>query len=354
MFTAMEFTPYRLRLLDQRYLPTQTDWLECRDLESVAQAIEVMVVRGAPAIATAAAYGLVLHAYAAQHTANDWQMYRPSWEQAVDRLAKTRPTAVNLHHALSQLKRQAQTWANETSLAEVLDILTKFADSLRQNDLETCKAIGDLGASLFSQPISVLTHCNTGSLATAGYGTALGVIRSLFRQGKLTKVWVDETRPYLQGSRLTAFELKEEGIPFSIQVDGAAAFGMKQGYVDMVVVGADRVAGNGDTANKIGTYGLAVAAKHHNVPFYVAAPLSTFDPELPSGETIPIEQRPASEVTHSGRRQISPDGVDVWNPSFDMTPGELITGLITELGVIRYPYTENIRKVFAERKSFGY
>lgn len=350
MFMAMEFQPYRLRLLDQRYLPTQTEWIECRDLEAVALAIESMVVRGAPAIASSAAYALVMHAHAAINQYENWLSYALTWDLALDRLLQTRPTAVNLQHALKQAKAMSAGWQAATPMSEIVECLQDFADRLHKHDLMTCKAIGDHGAALFDRPISVMTHCNTGALATAGYGTALGVIRSLFNQGKLKKVLVDETRPYLQGSRLTAFELKEENIPFSIHVDGAAAFAMKQGLTDMVVVGADRVVANGDTANKIGTYSLAVAAKFHNVPFYVAAPESTFDLEMSSGDQIPIEKRPPQEVTHSGRRQVTPDAVEVWNPSFDVTPAELISGIITEHGVIRPPYTKQIKEVFSKSR----
>lgn len=344
MFAAMEFSDFTLRLLDQRLLPGQIEWLQCRDLGAVCEAIETMAVRGAPAIATSAAYGLVIDAHVAQIEGGIqyWQDYKDRWETAVNRLLQTRPTAVNLQNALKGHRHLVGEWPEELPMAKVVEAFEQFASRLQADDLATCQQIGSHGAELVESPVRVLTHCNTGSLATAGYGTALGVIRRLHEEDKLVHVLVDETRPFLQGSRLTALELRQEGIPFALQVDAAAAFAMKEGKVDMVVVGADRIASNGDTANKIGTYNLAVAAYYHNVPFYVAAPLSTFDFDLKSGQMIPIEQRPASELTEFKRQHVAPEGIEVWNPSFDVTPAELINGIITERGVLTAPYQQSI------------
>ncbi len=345
MFTAMNFTGDSLRLIDQRRLPHEEIWIEGQDLETVAQAIENMTVRGAPAIATAALYALVLDAKNASF--RTWADYRARFFQGCQRLQATRPTAVNLFNALNAVRQAADTWSSELPKAELLPLITAAAQALEKSDLETCRAIGEHGASLASSAGSmrVLTHCNTGSLATAGYGTALGVIRSLYTQGKLEHVYVDETRPYLQGSRLTAFELQSEGIPYSIQTDSAAAYLMRYERVDMVVVGADRIAANGDTANKVGTYSLAIVAQYHGVPFYVAAPRSTFDPLIPDGRSIPIEMRPPQEITEHGGHPIAPRQAQAKNPSFDVTPASLISGLITEYGIIRAPFGEGIQEL---------
>lgn len=346
MFTAMNFTGDSLRLIDQRRLPHEEVWIEGRDLETVAQAIENMTVRGAPAIATAALFALVLDARNAPF--KTWADYRARFFQGCQRLQATRPTAVNLFNALNALRQEADTWPSHLPKAELLPLIQACAQNLEQSDLETCRAIGEHGAKLAQDKQSqrVMTHCNTGSLATAGYGTALGVIRSLHGQGLLEHVYVDETRPYLQGSRLTAFELQSEGIPYSLQTDSAAAYLMRYEKVDFVVVGADRIAANGDTANKVGTYSLAIVAKYHGVPFYVAAPRSTFDPQVPDGRSIPIEMRPPQEVTEHGGRAIAPRQAQAKNPSFDVTPASLISGIITEYGILRPPFEDAIRELF--------
>jgi methylthioribose-1-phosphate isomerase len=301
----------RLELLDQRLLPGETVYVTCRTAEDVARAIRDMVVRGAPAIGCAAAFGVVL----AKGSPGGY-----------DILAKSRPTAVNLFWALERMKKAKDLEAEAIAIYE--------------EDLAANHALGDLGAALIPQGARIMTHCNAGALATAGYGTALGVIRS--SKGKNISVIANETRPYLQGARLTAYELVREGIPCTLITDSMAGHLMSRGEVDVIVVGADRIAANGDVANKIGTYALAVLAKRHGVPFYVAAPLSTFDPGIPDGTHIPIEERSAEEVTGYRDTRWAPEGVTVRNPAFDVTPAELVTGIITEKGIASPPYRESI------------
>jgi methylthioribose-1-phosphate isomerase len=277
----MRYVPGLLSLVDQRLLPAEEIWIAAQTLEDVARAIEDMVVRGAPAIGCSAAYGLALdsHRFFEKNPQTTWNTYRGEFAQGVERLARTRPTAVNLFYALQRMQKLAVTFADDLSMEEVVRRVDAEAKHQYDDDLATCIAIGRHGARLaFGKRQRILTHCNAGSLATAGYGTALGVVRALHQEGLVDIVYADETRPYLQGSRLTAFELASENIPYKIIVDSAAAYLMQQGEIDMVVVGADRIAANGDTANKIGTYGLAVQCKYHGIPFYIAAPLSTFDP----------------------------------------------------------------------------
>jgi methylthioribose-1-phosphate isomerase len=301
----------RLELLDQRLLPEKTEYVACRSAEEVAQAIRDMVVRGAPAIGCAAAFGVVLG---------------KGSRKSFDILAKSRPTAVNLFWALERMKK-AQNLEAE-------------AGAIFEEDLAANRAMGKLGAELIPDGARVMTHCNTGALATAGYGTALGVIRA--SKGKNISVIANETRPYLQGARLTAWELVQEGIPCTLITDSMAGHLMSRGEVDVVIVGADRIAANGDVANKIGTYPLAVLAKRHGIPFYVAAPLSTFDPKIPDGSHIPIEERPAAEVTGYRGTRWAPEGVSVRNPAFDVTPAELVTAIISEKGIASPPYLESI------------
>jgi methylthioribose-1-phosphate isomerase len=301
----------RLELLDQRLLPEKTEYVACRSAEEVAQAIRDMVVRGAPAIGCAAAFGVVLG---------------KGSRKSFDILAKSRPTAVNLFWALERMKK-AQNLEAE-------------AGAIFEEDLAANRAMGKLGAELIPDGARVMTHCNTGALATAGYGTALGVIRA--SKGKNISVIANETRPYLQGARLTAWELVQEGIPCTLITDSMAGHLMSRGEVDVVIVGADRIAANGDVANKIGTYPLAVLAKRHGIPFYVAAPLSTFDPKIPDGSQIPIEERPAAEVTGYRGTRWAPEGVSVRNPAFDVTPAELVTAIISEKGIASPPYRESI------------
>jgi methylthioribose-1-phosphate isomerase len=301
----------RLELLDQRLLPEKAVYVTCRTAVEVAQAIRDMVVRGAPAIGCAAAFGVVL-----DKGSND----------AFDILAKSRPTAVNLFWALERMRKAKDLKAE--------------AEAIYAEDVAANREIGRLGAELIRERARVMTHCNAGALATAGYGTALGVIRS--SKHKNITVIANETRPYLQGARLTAYELVQEGIPCTLITDSMAGHLMSKGEIDVVVVGADRIAANGDVANKIGTYTLAVLAKRHGIPFYVAAPLSTFDPKIPDGSHIPIEERPAAEVTGYGQTRWAPQGVAVRNPAFDVTPAELITGIISEKGIASPPNRQTI------------
>lgn len=315
---ALEWAGDRLRMLDQRVLPLKEEWVELRTSGEVAQAIRDMVVRGAPAIGVAAGYGMALAALNGENLS-----------AAKDVLAASRPTAVNLFWALDRIG----TLADQSFAA-----IEKEAKAIELEDLQMNLAIGHFGNRLIPEQATILTVCNTGSLATAGHGTALGVIRSAHYDGKEVFVFTCETRPRMQGLRLTAYELATEGIPFQSIADGAAATLMKAGKIDLVIAGADRIAANGDTANKIGTYSLAVLAKHHGVPFYIAAPSSTLDPTLASGDEIPIEERSADELTVIDGVRVAPEGIGVYNPAFDVTPGELITGIITEEGVFEPPY----------------
>ena len=339
MFSAMQFKNNSLYLVDQRLLPNAEEWLECRTLEAVAKAIEDMVVRGAPAIGCAAAWGLAIDALNHQHL-KLWSNYKVIFEQSSKRLASTRPTAVNLFFAINSMKSAVSEFADTDDMHHVISRLTGLAEKITADDVGTCMAIGEHGATLFSEPVNILTHCNTGSLATAGYGTALGIIRSMYAKHRVKHVYVDETRPYLQGARLTAFELAQDNIPYSVISDNMAAYLMQLKRVDMVVVGADRIARNGDTANKIGTYGLAVLCKHHNIPFVVAAPKSTLDYAISSGVEIPVEERPPRELREINGIAITPKNANVWNPSFDVTPGSLIHAIVTEDGVFRGPHFE--------------
>jgi methylthioribose-1-phosphate isomerase len=315
---AMEWKDGALMLLDQRALPGRIEWLRLTTWEQVRDAIRDMAVRGAPAIGVAAAYGMAL----AVQGGADFGAARAG-------LAASRPTAVNLFWALERISALKDR-SFESVLAE--------AQAIEREDVEMNLAIGRHGASLVPSNARVLTVCNTGSLATAGHGTALGIIRTAFSQGKVEHVYACETRPRQQGLRLTAWELTQDAIPFQCIADGAAASLMRAGRVDFVVAGADRIAANGDTANKIGTYMLAVCARHHGIPFVIAAPTSTLDPSLASGDEIPIEERDATELTEIENVQIAPAGCPVFNPAFDVTPGELITAIVTEKGVFRAPY----------------
>jgi methylthioribose-1-phosphate isomerase len=322
----MQVTPLRwdgksLYLLDQRLLPREEKWLEYRTAAEVAEGIKTMVVRGAPAIGVAAAFGMAL----AAQQGDDLQT-------AAATLKAARPTAVNL------------AWAVDRMLGA--RDFTAEAEAINREDLESCRAIGRHGAALLGDQATVLTHCNAGALATAGYGTALGVIRAAIEGGKRVAVFADETRPYLQGARLTAWELQQDGIDVTLITDNMSGHFFQQGKFDAVVVGADRIAANGDAANKIGTYTVAVLAHAHGVPFYVAAPVSTIDPNCPTGAEIPIEERSAAEVTEIHGTRVAPEGISVRHPAFDVTPARLITAIITERGVLRAPYEEAIRSLF--------
>jgi methylthioribose-1-phosphate isomerase len=326
-------------LVDQRLLPREEAYLRCRTHHEVAAAIRDMAVRGAPAIGVTAALGLAL---GSRTTTSEGAALRAEWDDMCATLAATRPTAVNLFWAIERMRRRFDSLATHGGRA-LRDALLDEALSVQSEDLEACRRMGDLGAELLPAEARVLTHCNAGALATAGYGTALGVIRSAARLGRIRAVFADETRPWLQGARLTAWELLRDGIPTTLVTDGMAGHLMARGEVNAVVVGADRIAANGDVANKIGTYTVAVLAKEHDVPFYVAAPVSTFDLSLPDGRDIPIEERPADEVTHVAGRRVAPEGVQVRNPAFDVTPHRYVTAIVCERGVAREPYTESLR-----------
>jgi methylthioribose-1-phosphate isomerase len=335
MVTPVRWGGDRLLLLDQTKLPGTEIELACAGWEEVASAIRILVVRGAPAIGVAAAFGVALAAR--QSTARTFNAFLEDLETAIKGLAATRPTAVNLFWALERM-RQVAVASRPLSLDAIRDRLLAEAETIREEDIRANRAMGDHGATLVPAGARILTHCNAGALATAGYGTALGVIRSAHALGKIALVWVDETRPVMQGSRLTAWECVREGIPHRLIADVAAASLMARGEVDLVVTGADRIAANGDTANKIGTYALAVLARHHGLPFYVAAPFSTIDPALPAGARIPIEERSAAELRALGEMATAPADSPVYNPAFDVTPAALISAIITERGIVRPPY----------------
>jgi len=331
-----------LRLLDQRKLPLEKTYNDYRDYQTVAEAIKEMVVRGAPAIGDSASYGMAL---TAKHTSADsLDALRDELRQADKVLRASRPTAVNLFWALDRMMKVVDDPSINSIEAMQIAILEE-AHAIAQEDADTNKQIGLNALELVPDEATVIHHCNTGSLATMDYGTALGVIRMAHESGKKVQVLVDETRPRLQGARLTAWELKEQGIPHRVIVDGASGHYMRKEGVDFCVVGADRIAANGDTANKIGTYNLAVVAKENNVPFYVAAPISTIDIKTPTGDDIEIEERTPKEVTHFRSEQLTPDDVGVGNPAFDVTLAKYITAIITERGVVYPPYKENIRKI---------
>ena len=321
----------RLYLLDQRLLPRREVFIECSDAATTAAAIRAMVVRGAPAIGIAAAYGVVLAAR--QRFAQDAAGWRPALEDDLHVLAESRPTAVNLFWAIARMRELLATLHE----ANPVPALLAEAVAIHQRDLADNRRMGELGASLITGPTAVITHCNTGGLATGGWGTALGVIRSAHAQGRIDTVYADETRPWLQGARLTAWELVRDGIPVKLMADGAAAARMAAGGICWVIVGSDRIAANGDVANKIGTYGLAVAARYHGVRFMVAAPTSTIDMGAADGRAIPIEERPAEEVLQCGGQRIAADGAGAWNPVFDVTPANLVDAIVTERGIIERP-----------------
>ena len=327
----------RVIMLDQRLLPHREVYRSCRDYVQVADAIRAMVIRGAPAIGVAAAMGVALGALHAPD-----KRFDRDFERSVALLGKTRPTAVNLFWALQRM-RAVYSAERGKGIEAVRQALKQAALQIFKDDIAANKMIGQYGVPLLRNAKQIMTHCNAGALATAGYGTALGVIRALKESGKQFEVYVNETRPFLQGARLTAWELKKEKIPATLVTDNMVGYLMQQGRVDAVVVGCDRVAANGDVANKIGTYTVAVLAKRHNIPFYVAGPTSSIDIDCPSGKDIPIEQRDAREVSHIFGKALAPTGVKVFNPAFDVTGQELITAIITERGVINPPYQKNIR-----------
>ncbi|KJS01600.1 MAG: methylthioribose-1-phosphate isomerase [Peptococcaceae bacterium BRH_c4a] len=330
-------------LLDQTKLPGQSEYICCRDYITVAEAIKRLSVRGAPAIGAAAAYGLVLGAMGLK--GEEEQNFLAGVEEIARHLSATRPTAVNLNWALERMLDRVKSEDSMTP-EEIIGIMIREADSIHREDLEGNRKMGLFGLDLIPQGARILTHCNAGALATAGYGTALGVIRAAHEAGKKVSVYADETRPLLQGARLTAWEMLQEGIPVTLITDNMAGYLMSRGMVDLVVVGSDRIAANGDVANKIGTYGVAVLAREHGIPFFVAAPFSTIDISLQSGSQIPIEERSPEEVTCLGGIRLAPEGVRVWNPAFDVTPARLVSAIITERGVLRSPYDRSIRELY--------
>jgi len=334
----------RLYLLDQRRFPQQQIWLEYDHPDDVTKAIHNMVVRGAPAIGITAAYGVVLAARQA------WNIAAVNWKQAMTaplaHLAESRPTAVNLHWAIHHMTQLYEALPDTESPEAVL---LEKAQFIHDEDIKANHKMGKLGAKLLKENSVVLTHCNAGALATAGYGTALGVIRSAIAAGKAISVIADETRPFLQGARLTAWELQKDNIPVTLICDNMAGYLMSKGEIDCVIVGADRIAANGDVANKIGTYTVAILAKEHNIPFYVAAPVSTIDLSLSDGSQIPIEERDSREMTHIKDIQLAPEGINVFNPAFDITPQRLVTAIITENGVVTGDYVAGLLKIVQSR-----
>lgn len=353
MIETVQWTSEGIRMLDQRLLPSQEKYLMLRSYEEVADAIRNMVVRGAPAIGVSAAMGLALGASQSVGMAVD--DLEDDFLYMCDVMSKTRPTAVNLFWAIERMReRLTREKARTANIKEIKQALVEEAQQIFTEDLKANRAIGRFGAELIADGSTVLTHCNAGALATAGdYGTALGVIRGARDAGKRVAVIADETRPFLQGLRLTAWELAKDNIPVTVITDNMAGHVMKNGKVDCVVVGADRIAANGDTANKIGTYMVAVLAKQHNIPFYVAAPITTLDLSLSSGDQIPIEERDRREITHIGEQQLGPDNIEVHNPAFDVTPNELIAAIITDKGVARQPYINSLRGLCEEKSRFS-
>lgn len=341
-FRTIEWRDDAVIMIDQTRLPGEEIYNSYSDFTSVAEAIKGMIIRGAPAIGVAAAMGVALGAR--EIIADTHDSFFRQLENVCDVLARTRPTAVNLFWGIERMKRVAEEHRGK-SLDKIREILKKEAIRIEQEDLTICRNIGKWGATLIPEGGTVLTHCNAGGLATAGYGTALGVIRAAHEAGKKIRVFADETRPWLQGARLTAWELMKDGIPTTLISDNMAGFFMSRGEITCCVVGADRIAANGDTANKIGTYSVAVLARENNIPFYVAAPVSTLDLSLSDGSKIPIEERPDSEVTHIKGIAIAPEGVSVRNPAFDVTPARYITAIITENGIVKPDYCAGLRTV---------
>jgi methylthioribose-1-phosphate isomerase len=342
MIQTLEWTNQGVRFIDQTKLPTEEAYVVCKTHEQVAGAIRTMVVRGAPAIGVAAGMGIALAVKnsKAESTAD----LKRDLDHACDLISKTRPTAVNLFWAIRRMKEKFER-LRIRPIAQIKQELVEEAQRMHAEDIAANQAMGRHGATLMPASGGVLTHCNAGALATAGYGTALGVIRAAVEQGKKIHVYADETRPFLQGSRLTAWELMKDGIPTTVISDNMAGAMMKQGKIGAIVVGADRIAANGDVANKIGTYTVAVVAKENELPFYVAAPLSTIDFACPDGSKIPIEQRNIKEVTHMAGKQMTPDGVSIENPAFDVTPAKYVAAIITERGIARAPYEESLRRL---------
>ena len=342
MIQTLEWTNQGVRFIDQTKLPTEEVYVTCTTHQQVAEVIRSMVVRGAPAIGVAAAMGIALGV--SNSKAESTGDLKHDFDQICDLIGKTRPTAVNLFWAIGRMQEKFER-IRIRPIPQIKQDLIDEAQRMHAEDIAANRAMGRHGATLMPNSGGVLTHCNAGALATAGYGTALGVIRAAVEQGKKIHVYADETRPFLQGSRLTAWELMKDGIPTTVISDNMAGVMMQQGKIGAIVVGADRIAANGDVANKIGTYTVAVLAKEHSIPFYVAAPISTVDLATPNGSKIPIEQRNSREVTHIAGKQMTPDGVQIENPAFDVTPAKYVTAIVTERGIARAPYGESLGKL---------
>jgi len=349
MIKTLEWTDAGVRFIDQTKLPTEETYVTCKTYEEVAEAIRTMIVRGAPALGVTAAMGVALGIRESRATDHD-ELNR-EFARICEVIAATRPTAVNLFWGIARIRDKFEEHSARP-IHEIKAVVVAEAQRMLDEDIAANQAMGKHGAVLLPSSGSVLTHCNAGALATCGYGTALGVIRAAVESGKKLHVFADETRPFLQGSRLTAWELMKDGIPTTVISDNMAGAMMRQGKIGAVIVGADRIAANGDVANKIGTYTVAVLAKEHGIPFYVAAPFSTVDLNTPDGSQIPIEQRSSREVTHMAGKQITPDGVGIENPAFDVTPHQYVTAIITERGVVREPYSESLRALGASSQAF--
>jgi methylthioribose-1-phosphate isomerase len=350
MIQTLEWTASGVRFIDQTKLPNEEVYVTCKTHEQVADVIRNMVVRGAPAIGVAAAMGIALGVKNSK--AENIDKLRQEFDSICDMIGKTRPTAVNLFWAISRMREKFDVLSGKP-IPQIKQSLIEEAQRMHAEDIAANQAMGRHGAALMPASGGVLTHCNAGALATCGYGTALGVIRAAIEQGKKIHVYADETRPFLQGSRLTAWELMKDGIPTTVISDNMAGAMMKQGKIGVIIVGADRIAANGDVANKIGTYTVAVLAKENGLPFYVAAPFSTIDLQTPSGNQIPIEQRNPREVTHFAGKAVTPEGVQVENPAFDVTPAKYVTAIVTERGVARPPFDESLRRLAEERTVVG-
>ncbi len=344
MIRTIEWTDDGVVMIDQRLLPTEEVYNTYRTVDEVADAIKTMVIRGAPAIGVAAAMGVAL---GAKNCSSREELNR-EFPASCETLARTRPTARNLFWAIERMSALFES-KREANLAEIQRLIVAEARAIHAEDIEINRRMGHHGQELLEPGSTVLTHCNAGALATAGYGTALGVIRAAVESGKPIQVFADETRPFLQGARLTAWELQKDGIPCTLITDNMSGYFMKAGRIKAVVVGADRIARNGDVANKIGTYTVAVLARQHGIPFYVAAPLSTIDLETPTGADIPIEQRPEAEVTSINGKRVAPESIQVENPAFDVTPSALVSAIITEEGVARAPYEESLAALYREK-----
>ena len=349
MLPTIKWEAGLVKVLDQRNLPSRVEWYTCHGYRDVISAIEKMVIRGAPAIGVAAAMGLALGASSIR--AGSFPVFRARFNIMAEKMRLARPTAVNLQWAVERMLRLVDHLADQ-SVDSIKQALRQESEIVLAQDIEINRSIGHHGLKLIPENATILTHCNAGSLATAGYGTALGVIRAAHEAGKGIRVIADETRPWLQGLRLTSFELMEDGIPVTVIADNAAGSLMRQGRINLVITGADRIAANGDVANKIGTYQVALMAKIHRIPFYVAAPLSTIDITTSYGDAIPVEQRPAEEITRIGRVRLAPSGVNALNPAFDITPAKYVTAIITEAGVIVPPYKTHIKQFMNSGRPF--